>query len=644
MNLTKSFNWNFLKQNIKKSKGGIILSIIIVPLIISLYMVTDAINSNSLQIISHDFFGNMNLFFMYIIPFVYSVFLFGFVFKKPSTDFMNSMPINRKTMFITNTIGGIGLITIIQLLSAFTILFWGGIFGNLVVFPMDVLETMLLSWCSYVFVFISANLAMTISGTLMTQIVVTVLILFLIPFCSEEFEVVKSINGYRYYGYDDVRQNYDLSITDGYEVTHYNLMKEIKDYTMPFKFPRYGFKFSEGTIIKMLALSAVYFVIGLKLYEKRKMEDNEESFGSVKLHIIVKALTLIPILLLANFTDLSENITAFIVIVILSAIYYFIFDLIVKRKVPIKVTVLSFVLTIFIIQASISTISVMSKEDAIDIDYEDIKSISVGKNSNSTTGLFLSSYYYDNNNLVFDGNHFSKDSELLDMILDAKSNVENESKDDNYLQKKNLYFNIKLKSGKEYYFTIYIYEKDYDKIIKYLVNNEQYISNLKDNIISNSGVYLDNNQIVDNKTKKIINREIKNNLENIDFSSLDRNTDVYFIEKKVYKDHEIYTYKIPSDLSSDTLKAVAEFSNISALNNIKGYRYSMSATVYNKSKMVGNISDEKELLEFMEENANEEFDPSKSYYIISGGLQTTDGYKTFIYYTNKTKIIDNNLF
>ena len=638
MSSTKLFNFNFLKQNIKKSKGTVILSLVIVPILISIYMVTSGLNNQNVEFVSHELFGTMTLIFMYIIPFVYSVILFGFVFKKPSTDFMNSMPINRKTMFITNTVGGIFLIALIHLLAGCTVFLWSFAFKNIVVFPLDVLETMLISLVSYIFVFVSANLAMTISGTLITQFVVTALILFLVPFCVEEFNSIKQDT---IYGFgDDLQEDYDISIIDGYQTTHYNLLDEVKDYTMPFKLPRYGFEFSEKTILKMLVLSAFYSFIGFELYKRRKMEDNEESFGSLKLHLLVKALTLIPVILFANFANLSEDITAFVVIVIISAIYYFVFDLIVKRKVPIKVTVLSFILTIFVIQASISTLRVMNKTKSIDIDSEDIKSISIGKNRRARTGLFSISYSGENN-LVFDGDYFIKDSEALDMILKAKLSAENKVEDDYYsYPSEMLYFNIKLASGKEYYTRFYVYEKDYDKIVDYLRNDDDYMKHIKNNILENSGVYLSNDQILVRKTEKIVEKELKDNLPDTDFSKL-KDGNVYYIEKKVYNNHKLYTYKIPTNVSDNSLKAIAEFSNETSLDNIKGYKYGLYASVYDRNKVIGNIDNAQKLLEFMEENAREEFNPNKKYYIISGDLETNDGYKSFVFYTNKIEEIDD---
>lgn len=637
MSLMKSFNFNFLKQNLKKSKGGVILSLIIVPLVISIYMVVMGINSSSSEFISPDIFGMIDLVFMYIIPFVYSVFLFGFVFKKPSTDFMNSMPVNRKTMFVTNTIGGIGLMTIIQLLSAFTVLLWGGLFGNLIVFPMSVFEMMFLSWCSYVFVFISANLALTFSGTLMTQLVVTVLILFLVPVCTESIEVINGRDYNNYFNYNGVKQYYNLSITDGYQVTHYDLLDKIKNYTMPFKLFRYGLEFSWQTIIRMLVLSIIYYLIGLKLYQKRKMEDNEESFGSIKLHIFVKALTLIPILLFANFVNISEDATVFVIAVIFAAVYYLIFDLIVKRKVPIKSTIISFIFSIFIIQASIFTIKSINKDGAIDIDYEDIKEVSVGLNNNADENF----YSYDDYNLFFDGNFFIKDKEVLDLILKAKEKVENKTY---YEAREKIYFNIKLKSGKEYYIRDYIINSDYNKICKYLQENDKYIEHIKKDVVEKDGIYMVSDDIIDSNTEKLIKREIQNSLNNFKVSNTYDNN-VHYIYKNIYKNNDLTTYKIPINLSDDLMKIVAEFSNNSAVKNIRGYESGIYVGIYKKDEdnMYDSIYGNKDILGFIEEHYSDEFNPNKEYYILDGNLQTKDGYKSFVFYTNDTEKIDSIL-
>ena len=46
----------------------------------------------------------------FILPIIISICLFNYIYKKKSVDFINSMPISRKSIFITNTILGIIII------------------------------------------------------------------------------------------------------------------------------------------------------------------------------------------------------------------------------------------------------------------------------------------------------------------------------------------------------------------------------------------------------------------------------------------------------------------------------------------------------------------------------------------------------
>lgn len=629
MNSKKLFNFRFLKQNIKKSKSGIILSIIIVPLILSIYMVLCGLNSTSYEFVSHSQIGIYNLIFMYLIPFLYSVFLFGFVFKKPSTDFMNSMPINRRTMFVTNTVGGIILITIIQVLAAFFTFLWGALFSKIVIFPVDILETFILCWSSYVFVFTASNLAMTFSGTVQTHFVVTAIILFLVPVSLGLMDTIYSLNGADSYLFE----GNDLEITDGYQVTHYDLLSTSKDYTMPFKLFMYRWSYSGVTVVKMLVLSVIYFVIGLFLYKRRKMENNEESFGSVKLHIIIKALTLIPVLLLANLSDVSDDPTALIVIVILSAVYYFVFDLIVRRKVPIKTSILSFFVTIIVIQASIMTLKSIHGDNLKELEYKDIKSVSIGENSKTSEFFYYYSSYNDTNDLL-DGDYFIEDDDVLDLVLEAKAVAEKDTVDSEY-PNSSLYFNIKTFSGKEYYTRIYITERYYNKIMKTLNKNENYIKHMKNILLKEDGVYKVGDDILDSKTKKIVKQEVKDNLDKINYNESYSNSNSY-IEKIVYRNHKLTTYRIPMNLSDNLFKAIAEFSNKKAVQNIRGYEEGLNVTVYNKGEYVKNIYDDEDVLEFIEQNYDDEFNPNKNYYILDGNVETKNGYKTFLFYTNET--------
>ena len=644
MSLIKSFNFNFLKQNIKKSKGAIILSLIIVPLIISMYLVVYGLELHTPEVVPTTTIGVIDIIFMYIIPFVYSALLFGFVFKKTSTDFMNSMPINRKTMFITNTIGGILLITLIQLLSGFFALLWGAVFKNLIIFPSAVLDIMIVSWISYVFVFIASNLAMTFSGTHQAHFITAVLILFLVPVCVELIGSIRKYETYKNMEYNSsvysYGYNYDLSIVDGYQTTYYRTLENIKDYTMPFKLFRYGLQYSWESNLRMIGLSILYFVLGLKLYQRRKMEHSEETYESQKMHIFVKSLTLIPILLVVDRMNVySESITGLIIAIIFCAIYYFIFDIISKRKIPFATTVASFAVTVFVIQAMTTFLGNIEYRQS-DVDADDIKSISIGKNSNSSCLYY---YFVNDSEYAFDGDYFIKDNQILELILDGRYKVLDPTTaflDKGGYVSKDIYFNIKLKNGKEYYIETSIANKNYNEIISILSRNEEYNEHMKKQIIKKNGIIQIGNDVVDNNTKRKIEKLMSQ--EDINIFSSNTNS-VNYITKTVYQGHKIVKYQIPLNNNEELLAVVADFANKQVLENIKGYQYNISVDVYDKSSSIGHYYGDSEILDFIELHSADEFDSSKKYYVLYGGLQTRNGYKNFVFYTNSTKELDKIL-
>ena len=103
MNLTSLFNFNYLKENIKKSKSTILLCILLIPIINGLVFL---INTTSSKVINPDIYtiSSVLLIGIYVIPIVLSITLFSFVYKKGSIDFTLSLPINKKQIFLTNTL------------------------------------------------------------------------------------------------------------------------------------------------------------------------------------------------------------------------------------------------------------------------------------------------------------------------------------------------------------------------------------------------------------------------------------------------------------------------------------------------------------------------------------------------------------
>lgn len=191
MSLIKWFNGKYLLQNLKKSKGLLTLLVLIIPIITTLIIVS--INASIFEVVVDEItLSYANLIGMYIIPFIISVIVGGYVYKRNSVDFINSMPMNRKTIFFTNFIAGVLIIFAIQVLTLITNFVCASIFTELFIPIGMIIDSFIVMLISYIFVFSASMLAMTVTGNVLTQIVVTLLILFLIPFSYTTFTIFQT--------------------------------------------------------------------------------------------------------------------------------------------------------------------------------------------------------------------------------------------------------------------------------------------------------------------------------------------------------------------------------------------------------------------------------------------------------------------
>ena len=78
MNLMNLFNLKYLIQNIKKSKGLIILLILLVPMFTSILL----LSADGDYALSFPEVSIVNIIGMYIIPIILSMTLFNYVYKK----------------------------------------------------------------------------------------------------------------------------------------------------------------------------------------------------------------------------------------------------------------------------------------------------------------------------------------------------------------------------------------------------------------------------------------------------------------------------------------------------------------------------------------------------------------------------------
>ncbi len=374
MNLMKLFNFKYLMQNIKKSKMAIILFLSIVPIFTALTII---LNNSYYSALEFYELGLANIIFMYITPFILSFCLFGYVFKKKDIDFMCSMPISRKSIFVTNTIGGIVLIVISQFIT-FLLSFILGAVTDTMVFTGMIWDLFLYQSLAYIFVFTVTNLAMTVSGNVVTQIIVTLLILFLVP--TTTF-------------YYDLWQGSYYDLVDGnYTVNADYTIRNVRTYTAPSMIfgavnSNWQYEPTVASNVKMIILSIAYIMLGYFMFEKKKMENAGESFEKPNTHFFVKALTLIPFaMILAPCIDEEEWEGALFLIAIV-AVYYFIYDLVTNKKHKFMKSLGMLALSLAVTTGVYGAIGKIAEDIDPKIDMDDIKSVTIEAIGTYMTGL-----------------------------------------------------------------------------------------------------------------------------------------------------------------------------------------------------------------------------------------------------------------
>lgn len=340
MNLKKYFNKNYFIQNIKKSKGLLAFIFGVVPLINILFLII--MLTNKQFFIDFAEISIITYLGLFILPTILALSLFGFVFKRRSVDFTLSSPISRKSIFISNIIGGIFLIIIAILING---LIFGafGLFTEIVIPFSLILDYILYFIVAYIFVFIATALAIAISGNLVTSIVILMLIICAYPaMYLIKYEITSDLNGHNY-----IKCESDYCLSDNYFCNDddlcmlhlidneysVNVVKEGNPtFVAPINFIT-GFKFNGKSIIKMTILSIIYVVLGYFIFIKRKMENNETDFKLDFLHYLFKIITIIPICFVTFLVIKEGEILGFICSFVAVVIYSVIYDLILRREI-----------------------------------------------------------------------------------------------------------------------------------------------------------------------------------------------------------------------------------------------------------------------------------------------------------------------
>lgn len=470
MNLTNLFNLKFLKENLKRSRAVILLLIFLVPVINVIIYLMNATNNGSFMPSIFEI-APLSVVGMYIVPVLLSITLFSFIYKRKSSDFVMSFPVSKKQIFMSNTLGGIIIIIISNLVNYILLLIATLLLTNVLVDYRMLFDIFILWTISYIFVFTCTNIAVSVSSNRITTIVVTLLILFLVPFVhtfitSDSFKGTGHDNISTYCNNEICRPKnyecYDISCEinrkkDLYVYTSYNEIEENTNYTIPYVliveglFGRYNYSINKS-ILKMALLSLIYIIVGLLLFQRKKFEVVETSFKSERTHILVRSLTTIPILciyyiILKRSSIGTSDIFTIIFLFVIIFTYLIIYDLLTRKKVTNifkSLAALIVVGTIVIFTGEVSSRGV----DQIDVN-------SIDKITFTDTDLPSSGGYTDNKELI---------NYIISIHID---NIKNEA----YYRTLDVRITV---SKKTYEFVVSVTEKEYNYIMEVLSKDETY--------------------------------------------------------------------------------------------------------------------------------------------------------------------------
>jgi len=629
MNLKKLFNYKYFFQNIKKSASVLALFCGIVPILNTIIFLLSATSNSSGYLVTLENISVFTAVCMYVLPFILAACLFDFIFKKKSIDFIGSMPITKKSIFTTNIIGGIGIIFVMLFTTALC-MFISSLFIPTVHIPILMLfDYLIIFLIGYIFVYAASALAFSISGNLITGLATCMLLLFFIPFVDNYVDSVRETTYYDSYikceSEECIPKHFNCDYEDGNCLLHQAkdeyifyldaLSTKKKNYTLPYNYISYviGMNYSNDEIItynfnqllKTFGIAIIYVILGYYFFKKKKLEISETSFGNFNTHLFVKFLTMVPICTFMYGGLLSESLFLILFLGILLLAYYFIFDLITRKKIEqVKKSLLAFFITIFVIFSFCYIVDKSSKERENIIKDSDVTKTEVDANY----GDFISDIEIT-------------DKKTINSIL--SSLTETEKVDDVYYR-----VDLKLYVGEKIYHTyLSLTEEDW----KTLSNKVKKQSNI-DKISLKGTYYVEmENTILDyNKIGKMV--EVASKALKEEDKECKVLSSVHFYK---YENHQTKKYHVSSCESIDLQKLIVKYNNEIITSKDENSEIIDIHLFDSEEKDIDYLLNHytSTFESFFIENMKEEIDLTKD--ILTIYVTLTNPYQNVIYYTNK---------
>lgn len=317
MNLMKLINFNFIKENIKKSLGILLFLFFIIPIVNILYLFN--MLNQQIYVINLIDLTKMTYFASFIFPVVIAYILNNYLFKQNSLDFYLSKPINKRKLFFSNILAGLLLILVLLIINVIVFSLFN--LTNLSIPFLLLFDYFIYTFILYSFIYIVITLAISLCGNFITALIVSIILIWSFPITLDVDKLLS----------ENYTETYIKFKGDNneYYVDH------IKNIKHPLTLPSsYILKkeFNTGDIIKTSLLSIIYIFAGYVLFKRRKMENITAGIKNESLHYVAKTISLLPFMLLNALFLKEKSIFTGLIITLAGIFYYLIYDLLTQKK------------------------------------------------------------------------------------------------------------------------------------------------------------------------------------------------------------------------------------------------------------------------------------------------------------------------
>lgn len=317
MNLMKLINFNFIKENIKKSLGILLFLFFIIPIVNILYLFN--MLNQQIYVINLIDLTKMTYFASFIFPVVIAYILNNYLFKQNSLDFYLSKPINKRKLFFSNILAGLLLILVLLIINVIVFSLFN--LTNLSIPFALLFDYFIYTFILYSFIYIVITLAISLCGNFITALIVSIILIWSFPITLDVDKLLS----------ENYTETYIKFKGDNneYYVDH------IKNIKHPLTLPSsYVLKkeFNTADIIKTSLLSIIYIFAGYVLFKRRKMENITAGFKNESLHYVAKTISLLPFMLLNALFLKEKSIFTGLIITLAGIFYYLIYDLLTQKK------------------------------------------------------------------------------------------------------------------------------------------------------------------------------------------------------------------------------------------------------------------------------------------------------------------------